>query len=127
MTEKTNIQINKWMPNLAGQITAEDNGATWLVTDLIEKAKDLPILEIPLEHLYIDYNMQCSNIREFVARMKNVMDADLSCPILLDYNGALFDGRHRIAKALFQGEKTIKAKRFTQYISPNYQKDKNNV
>ena len=124
MSEKINIDIKKWMPSLDGQTTANDDGDSWLVTDLIEKARDLPILEIPIDYLYIDYNMECGNIREFVARMKNTVEADLSCPILLDYNGSLFDGRHRIAKALFEGHKTVKAKRFTQYIAPNFNKNK---
>ncbi len=44
--------------------------------------------------------------------MKSVMDADLDFPILLNEDGVIIDGRHRLCKALYLGEKTIKARRF---------------
>ena len=43
----------------------------------------------------------------------NAMDAaDMSCPIILDEDGELMDGRHRLMKALWAGHKTIKVVRF---------------
>ena len=46
--------------------------------------------------------------------MKRVQQADLNCPIILDESGFVMDGWHRIAKALFEGRKTIKAVRFRE-------------
>lgn len=120
MTKKPEVKIKKFLSGIVDQTCSDDNGNCWYIVNLIEKSKDLPVLEIPLSYLFIDYYMKCLDIREFVSRMKNVMEADLDFPILLDYNGCLFDGRHRIAKALFQGKETIKAKRFEEYIKPDY-------
>jgi len=55
----------------------------------------------------------------FVAHMHQVYEADLSYPIILDEDGYVMDGRHRIAKALFLGLKTIKAVRFERTPLPD--------
>ena len=48
------------------------------------------------------------------------MDADLKYPIILDDDGYVMDGRHRITKALFQGKKSIRFVRFKKMPSPDY-------
>lgn len=50
--------------------------------------------------------------------VKKCMDADLDCPILLDWCGAIADGRHRVIKALAKGKRTIKARRMQWKPSP---------
>jgi hypothetical protein len=47
------------------------------------------------------------------------MDADLTCPILLDWNGDIADGRHRLIKALAKGRRTLKARRITWKPEPD--------
>lgn len=94
------------------QKCSDSQGNVWSVANLIEDARDLPIMEIPLEHLNIDKELDAMNLRAFVAHLKHVRDADLKYPIILDENGSIFDGFHRVAKALLLGEKTIKAVRF---------------
>jgi len=44
--------------------------------------------------------------------MKQVRDCDLNFPIILDDEGYVLDGRHRIIKALYEEQETIKAVRF---------------
>lgn len=90
----------------------------WSVARLVTLAKDLPVMEIPLEHLNIYYKYETLTLREMVGHMKSVNNADLSKPIILDEDGEVMDGRHRIMKALLTGEKTIKAVRFEQNPSP---------
>jgi ParB-like chromosome segregation protein Spo0J len=51
-------------------------------------------------------------LREMVMHMKAVQKADLSMPVILDEDGELMDGRHRLMKAILLGKKTIKAVRF---------------
>lgn len=73
---------------------------------------------IPLDHLNI-YNLyEKLTLREMVSHMMAVNDADLSKPIILDEDGELMDGRHRIMKALLLGKKTIKAVRFEKNPYP---------
>ena len=90
----------------------------WSVARLIELSKDLPILNIPIDHLYLYYKYKNLTLREMVMHLKAVNDADLSYPIILDEDGELLDGRHRIMKALLLGVKTIKAVRFDENPSP---------
>lgn len=89
----------------------------WSVARLHQLARDLPVMEIPLEHLNV-YQKYDITLRQMVMHMQAVEKADLSFPIILDEDGEILDGRHRIMKALFTGQKTIKAVRFLENPSP---------
>lgn len=90
----------------------------WSVARLLTLSKDLRVMEIPLEHLNVYYTYKNLTLREMVTHMKAVDDADLSYPIILDEDGELMDGRHRIMKALLAGRETIKAVRFELNPTP---------
>ena len=123
------IKIEK--PNAGPETQSFDNGeAEWRVSDLIFNARNLEVMEIPLEHLnFAQDRIGGTYVREFVSHMKAVMDADLSYPIILSEDGEIMDGRHRLAKALFEGKETIKAVRFettptpTRYLDDEAQDD----
>ena len=89
----------------------------WSVTRLIDAAKDLEVFELPLKSLDLG-DTTLYRPREFVTHMRAVMDADLKYPIILDEDGELMDGRHRILKALYLNKKTIKAVRFDDNPAP---------
>ena len=83
------------------------------VHEAIRRARDLPVKELRIDELYISYcNPAHDTLRDFVAHIKAVLEADLNFPILLNEDGACIDGRHRICKALLEGHETIKAQRF---------------
>lgn len=86
----------------------------WIVSKLIESAKDLEPFEIPLAGLNIYQLMEAPSMNEFVGHMKRVMEVDLNYPIILDDEGFIMDGRHRVAKALLEGRTTITAVRFDE-------------
>lgn len=90
----------------------------WSVARLIELSKDLPIMEVPLNHLYVGDSYDKLRLREMVMHMKAVLAADLSFPIILDEDGEIMNGRHRIMKAMLEGAETIKARRFDKNPSP---------
>jgi len=90
----------------------------WSVSRLFELAKALEVMEVPIEHLNIFYTYTKLTLREMVMHMKAVNDSDLTFPIILDEDGELMDGRHRIMKALLTGESSIKAVRFDVNPSP---------
>jgi hypothetical protein len=91
--------------------------AKWSVARLIELSKDLPVMEIPIDHLNIHYKYEDLRLRDMIMHMKAVLDADLSFPIILDEDGEVMDGRHRIMKAIIENKPTIKAVRFDE--NPN--------
>lgn len=90
----------------------------WSVPRLIELSRELPVMEIPLEHMNIYEAYDKMSLRELVGHMKSVQNADLSYPIILDEDGEIMDGRHRLMKALLNGEETIKAVRFETNPAP---------
>jgi len=62
-------------------------------------------------------------VREFVAHMKLILDADMEFPIILDQDACLFDGRHRMVRALLEGYENIKTQRFEEDPPATYIKD----
>lgn len=51
------------------------------------------------------------NLLGLADHVRRVNEADLSIPIILDNQGRIADGRHRVIKAIMQGKTTIPAKR----------------
>lgn len=90
----------------------------WSAPRLFELSKDLKVMNIPLDHLNVWYSYEKLTLREMVMHMNAVNKADLSKPIILDEDGELMDGRHRIMKAMLNGAATIKAVRFDENPSP---------
>ena len=91
---------------------------SWSVCRLFELAKNLPVMDIPLEHIAIDYYYEKMRLMELLMHLKAANEADLSHPIILDEDGVIMDGRHRLMKAILTGEKTIKAVRFEENPPP---------
>ncbi len=90
----------------------------WSVPRLFELAKSLPVMNIPLDHLNIYHKYEGITLRDMVMHMRAVNEADLSFPIILDEDGDIMDGRHRLMRALLTGAKTIKAVRFEKNPTP---------
>ena len=95
----------------------------WSVSRLFELARDLPVMDVPLNHLSVYYIYEKLTLREMVMHMKAVNDADLEKPIILDEDGELMDGRHRLMKSMLTGAETIKAVRFDDNPTPCQEKD----
>jgi hypothetical protein len=91
---------------------------SWSVPRLFELARNLTVMEVPLNHLNLYYTYEKLTLREMVMHMNAVNDADLDKPIILDEDGELMDGRHRLMKAMMLGHEKIKAVRFDENPSP---------
>ena len=118
------IKIKPWS-NIHNQRYSDDGKGRYVVGNLISRAKELPIKEMPMEHLGL-YGICIDagdSMMGFVRHMKGVMDADLQYPIILDEDGYIMDGRHRVAKALLEGKETIKYVRFEETPDPDYYVD----
>lgn len=82
---------------------------------LFAKAKDYPIVDLPLFGVDISIlPFEVANLKDFVFQCKRVNDTSLEYPVILDDFGQIADGWHRVAKAILQGEKTIKAIRLEE-------------
>jgi len=90
----------------------------WAVARLVELSSNLPVMKIPLKHLHVYQTYDSLTLRDMVMHMNAVMRSDLRYPIILDEDGELMDGRHRIMKALYLGKKKIKAVRFKENPPP---------
>ena len=95
----------------------------WSVARLVELSKGLPVMDIPLDHLNVYYTYEKLTLRELVMHMQAVNAADLSLPIILDEDGELMDGRHRLMKAMLTSQATIKVVRFDENPAPCSVKD----
>lgn len=87
-------------------------GHHWSVARLIFLSKDLKVFNASLDCLNVYNTYKEITLREMAMHILAVNNADLSYPIILDEDGDIMDGRHRIMKALINGDDTIKAVRF---------------
>jgi len=110
------MKIKRWAP--PEDQMCELGKHAWSVSRLHELARKLPVMTVPLDHLHVYQKYEKVTLRELVMHMQAVLDADLRYPIILDEDGELMDGRHRLMKAMLQGKKTIKAVRFDENPSP---------
>jgi len=90
----------------------------WNVARLFQLSKDLKVMDIPLDHLNVHNIYEKLTMRDMVMHMKAIQSADLKHPIILDEDGEIMDGRHRVMKAMLTGKETIKAVRFDANPAP---------
>ena len=90
----------------------------WAVARLFELSKDLKVMDIPLDHLNVFNKYKELTLRDMVMHMRAVKAADLNLPIILDEDGEIMDGRHRIMKAMLNNAKSVRAVRFDENPSP---------
>ena len=111
------MKIKKWLSPKDQMCTLGRH--SWNVARLFECARELPVMDVPINHLSIYYKYETLTLREMVMHMKAVTNSNLDHPIILDEDGELMDGRHRLMKAMLLGLDTIKAVRFDENPSPD--------
>ena len=75
-------------------------------------------MEARIDHLCVNYNYSNLTLRKMAMHIKAVLAADMSCPIILDEDGELMDGRHRLMRAMIDGHETIKVVKFQSNPNP---------
>ncbi|MEN9579506.1 MAG: hypothetical protein RJA70_2515 [Pseudomonadota bacterium] len=102
------------------------NGARriWNVERLWKLAHALEPELVEVESLSgIDENIwfthQEPTLREVVVHAKKIRDADMSYPIILDADGSIMDGAHRLANALLRGIGHVQVVRFKVQPDPD--------
>lgn len=102
----------------------DGTGNLWSVARLVDMCKDLETFDAPLQSFDLSHAIWNNySIFDIAFHVKAVNDADLDFPIILDWNGAIADGRHRLIKALVLGHTTIKCVRM--YWKPEADKSIN--
>ena len=105
-----------------------ENGLdAWDVDHLIELSSGFPIQEVPLSEITeIDSpywsigTTDQPTVREIAEHFTLMHEADLEFPIILNVDGRLMDGMHRVAKAHSEGLSSIKAVRFNYQPEPDF-------
>ncbi len=96
----------------------------WYTQNLWARAADLPVFDIEIDSIP-EVEMNCwfesrePSLREIARHTKRIVDADLNYPVILNEEGALMDGGHRICKALTLGQTTVAAVQFAQTPEPD--------
>lgn len=92
---------------------------TWDVYKLWELAKDLPVEEVDVEELSV-VSRNCwfrqddePTVKAISEHCAKALKSDLSYPIILNADGTVMDGAHRVLKCLLQGQRTIRVVRFS--------------
>lgn len=96
----------------------------WFVANLIDRSKDLVPFDLPLAAIYSGPEVwsPVSSAYELAKQMRRVLDVDTSHSVILDQEGFIMDGWHRVARALVDGKSTIKAVRFEETPPHDYMK-----
>jgi len=120
MSNGVNISGCKITDNI---FTDRRNGV-YQVARLIELAKELEPFDVPLRCLCISTPIfdPIENARWLADHVKRVNETNLDYPVIMDADGMIMDGWHRVVKALVEGRDTIKAVRFEKTPSPDYYK-----
>ncbi len=99
----------------------------WDVDRLIQLSRDLPVREVPLDSIteidsdyWFRYGPIVPTVRRVVEHMQLTTEVDMFYPIILAASGRVMDGMHRIARAILDGNSTIKAVRFDADPEPDY-------
>lgn len=98
----------------------------WDVDRLVAAAAGLPVDEVPLTAIreldsayWFDHGYR-PTVRAVVAHCRLIAEVDLSYPVVLDPDGGVMDGMHRVARALLEGRSSIAAHRLPSLPPPDY-------
>jgi hypothetical protein len=99
----------------------------WDVDKLIEKSKLLNVFNHPInnikevsENYWYQDKENIPTYESIINHLRLIQEADLKYPIILSSDGRVMDGMHRIAKAILENHKTIKAVKFLHEIQPDF-------
>lgn len=96
------------------------DGNRYSVARLVDDTKHLPVFKVPLAALDLTGEIwKGENMKALAYHVRSCMEADLSYPILIAWDGSIADGRHRIIKALATGKRTILARRMDWRPEPD--------
>ena len=98
----------------------------WDVDRLVVLSASLSTEQVPLaaiSEVDTDYWFSrgtVATVRDVVGHMQLVNESDLAYPIILDPDGRVMDGMHRVAKALLAGNDFVSSRRLLTLPEPDF-------
>lgn len=101
--------------------TYDDGRAVYSALKLIEHSKKYPVFDLPLAAINLSTVVwgEKMNMDHFIFQVNRMNKTDLQYPIILDNEGQICDGWHRICKAILEGRSSIKAVRLQTMPEPD--------
>ncbi|MBV9484966.1 MAG: hypothetical protein JO246_02810 [Frankiaceae bacterium] len=98
----------------------------WDVGRLVELAADSPVEDLPLTSIgeldaafWYDHGYE-PTVRSVVEHARLMAAVDLQHPIVVDPDGLVMDGMHRVGRSLLDGHDTVKARRLAELPAPDF-------
>lgn len=105
--------------------TRDGNRLVWYTERLWSHARTLNPFDIRLSSIR-ELDQNCwfgmgreATLREVASHCQRINAANLEWPIILNADGSLMDGGHRVCKALLEGRSTIRAVQFAVMPDPD--------
>lgn len=104
-----------------------DGRGIWYIDRFWKLAEGLPVEDLEIEKVR-ELDEVCwfserwgkrPTCRAVIEHCQRILAADMSYPVILSPDGGVLDGIHRIAKAMAQGERTVKAVRIKEMPPPD--------
>ena len=87
----------------------------WLTIKLIAASEPLETIDLHINSIDMGIDVWSGSLKcmyDFMDHYQRIEDCDINHPVIMDNEGGVINGWHRIVKAWSLGKKTIKAKRF---------------
>ncbi len=101
--------------------------SAWDVRRLVRLSRDLPVEQVQLTDIaeldethWYKHEGDSPTCRSLLQHMQMIDEVDLDYPIILDENGRVMDGMHRVCRALREDIDRIPAVRFTVTPEPDF-------
>ncbi len=99
----------------------------WDVRRLVELTRDFPVKQIRLTEIaeldethWYEHEGDSPTCRSLLQHMRLIDEVDLRYPIILDEDGRVMDGMHRVCKALREGNNEVPAVQFDTNPQPDF-------
>jgi hypothetical protein len=99
----------------------------WDVRRLVELARDLPVEQVPVADIaeldeahWYAHEGDSPTCRSLLEHMQLIDEADTGYPIILDQDGRVMDGMHRVCRAVRDGKDSVRAVRFARSPEPDF-------
>jgi len=106
--------------------TYSDGHCVWRAEDLWEAAKGVPTIELPVDDFVGQLNGTCWTQGDeevtpnwVLCHTRRILNAE-DYPIIIDQDGIVLDGVHRLCRAVLEGREVIATQRLTVLPEPIY-------
>jgi hypothetical protein len=99
----------------------------WDVDTLIAISAHVPVEQVAVASVseldtnyWSDGTGTSRTVRQIVEHARLILAVDIEYPVIISSDGRVMDGMHRIARALLEGRTHVPARRFADWVAPDY-------